>query len=182
MKLLNKLYEAYISSFGDHEKKRLCLIKKGAKIGKGTKINAKLDAFGSEPYLVEIGEDCLFAVGVRFLTHDGGIKVLNSLNKFEKRCDKVGKIVIGNNVYIGADAFIMPDVTIGDNCIIGAKAVVTKDVPSNSVYAGVPARKICDIEEYYEKVKNSVHFTVGMPYDEKRKYYEAFYSKENEQK
>ncbi len=182
MKLLNKLYEAYISSFGDYEKKRCWLIKKGAKIGEGTKINARLDAFGTEPYLVEVGKDCLFAFGIKFLTHDGGIKVLNSLNKFEKKCDKVGRIVVGNNVYIGMDAFIMPNVTIGDNCIIGAKAVVTKDVPANSVYAGVPARKICDLDEYYEKVKDSVHFTVGMPYDEKRKYYEAFYAKENEQK
>lgn len=182
MKIFNKLCEAYISTFGDYEKKRQWLIKKGAKIGERTKINARLEAFGSEPYLIEIGEDCLFAAGVRFLTHDGGIKVLNSLNKFEKRCDKVGKVVIGNNVYMGVDACVMPNVTIGDNCIIGAKAVVTKDVPPNSVYAGIPARKICSIEEYYEKAKDSVHFTAGMPYDEKRKYFESFFSKENEQK
>lgn len=117
------------------KKKRRWLIKQGAKVGEGTKINARLDAFGSEPYLVEVGKDYLFAFGIKFLTHDGGIKVLNSLNKFEKKCDKVGKVIIGNNVYMGVDACVMPNVTIGDNCIIGAKAVVTKDVPANSVYA-----------------------------------------------
>ena len=49
---------------------------------------------------------------------------------------------IGNNVYIGAGAKILGPITIGDNCVIGAGAVVLKDVPANSVVAGVPAKVI----------------------------------------
>lgn len=53
-----------------------------------------------------------------------------------------GKIVIGNDVWIGANVTILPDVHIGDHCVIGAGSVVTKDVPSRSVAIGVPAKVI----------------------------------------
>lgn len=54
----------------------------GMKIGETTRLNCKIDAFGSEPYLITIGERCLIAEEVHFITHDGGISVLNNLNKF----------------------------------------------------------------------------------------------------
>lgn len=53
-----------------------------------------------------------------------------------------GEIVIGDNVWIGDKATILAGVHIGDNVIIGANAVVTKDIPSNSVAAGIPAQVI----------------------------------------
>lgn len=52
------------------------------------------------------------------------------------------KVVIGNNVWIGSGAVVLPGISIGDNSIIGAGSVVTKDVPSNVVIAGVPAKLI----------------------------------------
>lgn len=54
-------------------------------------------------------------------------------------------VVIGNNVWIGSSVTILPGITIGDHSIVGAGSVVTKDVPENSVYAGVPARLIKQI-------------------------------------
>ncbi|QHP75093.1 acetyltransferase [Proteus vulgaris] len=51
-------------------------------------------------------------------------------------------VIIGNNVWIGENASILPGVTIGDNSIIGANSVVTKDVDANSIYVGNPALKI----------------------------------------
>lgn len=60
--------------------------------------------------------------------------------------------VIGNNVYISAGAKILGPITIGDNCVIGAGAVVLKDVPANSVVAGVPAKIIktdIDPKDFY---------------------------------
>jgi acetyltransferase-like isoleucine patch superfamily enzyme len=55
------------------------------------------------------------------------------------------KITIGNNVWIGSNAIILPGVSIGDNSIIAAGAVVTRDVPSNKVYGGVPAKQMREL-------------------------------------
>ena len=64
---------------------------RGCKIGNDTRFTGRL-FLGSEPYLIEIGEDCLIA-GCTFHTHDGGVKVLNTLGYFGgKRMDKMGRI------------------------------------------------------------------------------------------
>ena len=65
--------------------------------------------------------------------------------------EKIGKISIGDNTFIGADTIVMPNVKIGKNCIIGTRSVVTKDVPDNTVYAGNPAKFICTLDDYIQK-------------------------------
>lgn len=133
--------------------KRSYLRKFGCKVGETTRFSGPLPDIG-EPYLLEIGENCLISGNVHFFTHDGGVKVLNSLNYFGgKMMDKMGRIKIGNNVFIGNGAAITMGVSIGDNCIIGAHSVGTKSIPSNSVVAGMPAKVICSIDEYFEKNK-----------------------------
>lgn len=84
--------------------------------------------------------------------------------------DLFGTIVVGNNVQIGSRAIIMPRVSIGDNVIIGAGAIVTKDVPSNSVMVGVPARKIETIQDYYKKNKGRLTKTKKMTSAEKKEF------------
>ena len=69
---------------------------------------------------------------------------------------KIGKVIIGDNVFIGAHSIILPNVKIGDNAIIGANSVVTKDVERNTVVAGNPAIKICSVNEFKEKNKNKL--------------------------
>ena len=63
-----------------------------------------------------------------------------------KRIDEQGvstqPVVIGDDVWIGANAVILPGVTIGRHCVVAAGAVVTKDVPDNTVVGGVPAKII----------------------------------------
>lgn len=58
-----------------------------------------------------------------------------------------GDIRIGNNVWIGSGAIILPGVTIGENSVIAAGAVVTKDIQSNVLVGGVPAKKIRDVPQ-----------------------------------
>ena len=118
--------------------------------------------------MISIGNNCRIANGVRFVTHDGGVWVLRNLGL--KDVDVFGQISIGNNVHIGWNAIIMPNVHIGNNCVIGAGAVVTKDIPDNSVAVGVPARVIENIEEYKNKVTQKCDYTKQLTYEEKKKY------------
>lgn len=62
-----------------------------------------------------------------------------------------GKIKIGNNVWLGENVTILKGVTIGDNVIIGLGSIVTRDIPSNSVAVGIPAKVVGSYEEYYKK-------------------------------
>lgn len=132
-------------------------------------------SWGSEPYLISVGNNVRITSGCKFVTHDGGVYVLRNLKNIPK-ADIFGPIKIGNNVHIGLNCIIMPGVTIGNNCIIGCGAVVTKDVPDNTIVGGVPARKIKTIDEYYEKHKETFDFTKNLNKKEKRKYLEKKYN------
>ena len=76
---------------------------------------------------------------------------------------------MGDNVFIGAGTIVLPSVTIGDHVIIGAGSVVASDIPSDSVAAGVPAKVICSLEEYYQRNEQRGRFyeTEGMTPKEK---------------
>jgi acetyltransferase-like isoleucine patch superfamily enzyme len=150
-------------------KLKIKLIKQmGVNVGEGCEIYHNV-TFGSEPYLITIGDNVRITRGVTFVTHDGGMWTLRKMNLLEEG-DMFGRISVGNNVHIGLDTIIMPGVTIGDNCIIGCGAVVTKDIPNNSIAAGVPARVIKSIEEYYEKNKKNCEFIKHLNKEEKKKY------------
>ncbi|MFP5235767.1 MAG: acyltransferase [Acidobacteriota bacterium] len=104
-------------------------------------------SFGSEPYLVSLGNHVAISAGVVFLTHDGGTWVFRSRPEFDGVI-RYGRIRIHDNCVIGARAILLPNVTIGPNAIVGAGSVVTRDVPPNSVVAGSPARVITSVDEY----------------------------------
>lgn len=140
------------------------------KMGEGCEIYHDV-SFGSEPYLVILGNKVRIAAGVRFVTHDGGMFVIRNLG-MNPNADKVDKIVIGSNVFIGYNSIVMPGVTIGSNVVIGAGGVVTKDVPDNSVVAGVPAKVLCTIEEYYIKNKDKMDDTKQMSHSDKKAFYQ----------
>ena len=127
--------------------------------------------FGTEPYLITVGRHVEFTLGVRLVTHDGGVWVFRQ-NEELKNCDFFGPIRIGNNVFIGNNAIILPGVNIGNNCVIGAGAIVSKDIPDNSVVAGVPARLIESIDDYYNKVRGGTGAvpTKGMSPAKKEEY------------
>lgn len=120
------------------------LIKMGMKVGKnfGRLNGVILDP--SHCWLIEIGDNVTLAPRVHILCHDASTK--QALNY-----TKIGRVNIGNNVFIGADSVVLPGVTIGDNVIIGANSTVTHDIPSGSVVAGSPAIFLCSTEDYLEK-------------------------------
>lgn len=103
------------------------------------------------PGLITVGDNVSITADVSILTHDFCSSVFRQ--KYNDYLPGRSKVVIGNNVYIGQKVMILRGVTIGDNVIIGAGAIVTKDVPSDSVVAGIPARVVCTLDEYYQKRK-----------------------------
>lgn len=142
--------------------------KQGIQIGEHCEIYKSV-IFGSEPYLIELGNFVRITDGVKFITHDGGMWVIRNLG-YELLADKFGAIVVGNNVHIGMDSIIMPGVKIGNNVVVGCGSVVTKDIPDNSIAAGIPARVIEKVEEYYLKNKDKIVLTKEMGNQEKRIY------------
>ena len=146
-------------------------IKCGGMIGQNCEVWPDVE-FGSEPYLITIGDNVRITSGVRFVTHDGGVWVLRN-NPGLEDIDVFGKIVIGNNVHIGWNSIIMPNVVIGNNVVIGAGSVVTHDIPDNTIVGGVPAKVIKSLAEYKEKVElNGIH-TKNLTWKEKREYLES---------
>lgn len=111
--------------------------------------------WGSEPWLITIGDNCYITDGVKFINHDGGTLLFRSI---VPDLEVTKPIVIGDNVYIGNNVLILPGVTIGSNCVIGAGAIVSRSIPDGSVAVGVPAKVIKSTSEYFEKLKEeSLH-------------------------
>jgi acetyltransferase-like isoleucine patch superfamily enzyme len=154
------------------------LRKQGVKIGERCEIYATA-SFGSEPYLISLGDHVRVNSGVNFVTHDGGVWVLRDLDENLKNADMFGKITVGNNVHIGTNAIIMPGVNIGNNCIIGCGAIVTKSIPDNSIAVGIPARVIESIDEYKQKHINDFDITKALSREDKEKYLNGKFSVDN---
>lgn len=118
----------------------------GLRLGDGVVFNGSVN-WGSEPWLIEVGSNTEFSGRVTCITHDGGTKVWRHMSGV-KHLNRYGPIRVGNNCFIGYGVILLPDVCIGDNCVIGAGSVVARDIESNSVAAGVPARVLASIEDY----------------------------------
>ena len=111
--------------------------------------------WSTEPWIITLGKNVHITDGVRFITHDGGALLFRDQIP---DLEITKPIVVGNDVYIGNCAIILPGVTIGNRVVIGAGAIVTKDVPDNSVVGGVPARVLKTTDAYLEKMKSeSLH-------------------------
>lgn len=150
LRILTKPFDTFYS--------RLNPVKHARKIGVNIGDNPHFygpQSWGTEPWLITLGNNVHMASGCRFVNHDGGTLL------FRDRVPDLEitkPIVVGNNVYIGAETMILPGVHIGNNVVIGARSVVTRDIPDNSVAVGVPARVIKTADEYFEKIqRESLH-------------------------
>lgn len=141
----------------------------GCQIGKDAEIYQSA-TFGTEPYLVKLGEHVRINEHVTFITHDGGVWVLRKMYPELSDIDLFRPITVGENVHIGNNAIVMPGVNIGSNCIIGCGAVVTKDIPDNSIAVGVPARVIETVDDYVKKHSGDFVHTKKMGAEEKKQF------------
>jgi acetyltransferase-like isoleucine patch superfamily enzyme len=129
----------------------------GVRIGEGCEILNRIEDFGSEPWLIELGKRNTLAYGVQLITHDGSSRLFRSeLANHSKYGNRFGRILIHDECFIGVNAIILPGVEIGPRSIIGAASLVNQDVPPGCVYAGNPARCICSLDEYIEKYRQKM--------------------------
>lgn len=120
------------------------VIPENLNIGTNCAINGNV--YINSTYPIFIGDNVAISESVKLITVslDYNIKQMNESHVGEQ-------IKIGSNVQIGAGSIILPGVNIGDNIIVGAGAVVTKDVPSNSIIVGNPARIIKSINKFIDE-------------------------------
>jgi acetyltransferase-like isoleucine patch superfamily enzyme len=90
---------------------------------------------------IKIGEDCMFSHGIDIRNGDSHPIFDNNTGK---RINMAAPIKIGSHVWLGADVKVLKGITIDDNSIIGTGSIVTSNVDSNSIYVGVPAKKVKD--------------------------------------
>ena len=146
MKRIRRLIWRYIFRKSPDEIELASLIEKGLTVGTNTTINAGFSIDSAWAWLIKIGNDVTISTNVAILAHDASTNVA-------RQSTVLGKVEIGDNVFIGTRTIILCGTTIGNNVIVGAGSVVTGNIPSDSVYAGVPARRICSIEEFKEKYR-----------------------------
>lgn len=163
MNFLNRLIKTFYYMFISANKVAKI---EGVKFGKNCFFRTK--QFGSEPYLIEVGDNFKTAGNVQFVTHDGGVHVLRNLYPEFKEIDSFGRIIIGNNVFIGYGTVILPGTIIGNNIIIGAGSIVRGKILNNAIYAGVPAKYICTIDEYKNKNMKRFVETKNLSTNEKK--------------
>ncbi len=135
VKLIFKLFPAYR------------LRKSGAKVGKKVFFGEAFYTELENASLLTIGDGVVFAAFTKIILHD------SSLNNVDHFGILYGKVIIGNEVYIGADTIILPGTKIGDNTIVGAGSIVKGILKKNSVYAGRPAKYLESVTHLKEKIK-----------------------------
>lgn len=134
--ILYKIYHRYFCPDALSDLK-----KRGLVFGKNFRVHEGVIIDPGHLWHITIGDDVTLAPRVHILAHDG------STMKYVHHT-RIGKVSIGNRVFIGASTIIMPGVMIGNNVIVGAGSVVTHDVRDNTVVAGNPAKVMDSLENF----------------------------------
>ena len=138
--------------------------KRGMKIGKNFNRQSGTRMDPSHCWLISIGDDVTLANKVQILAHDDTTRVYTGFGR-------IGRVVIGDRVFVGANTTILMNTRIGNDVIIGAGSVVTKDIPDNSVVAGNPARVIGKTSEFISREKSKIG--VNPTFDKTYSYYSS---------
>lgn len=100
--------------------------------------------------MISCGDNVTITKDVYVLAHDASMK--KQLGK-----TKIGKVKIGNNVFIGAKTVVLPGVTIGNNVVIGANSSVIRSIPPDEVWGGVLAKFLMTTPEFLRKHKEQIN-------------------------
>lgn len=119
---------------------------RGAVIGARVHIGHGVTLDPTHCNLLTLGDDVVFAPNVVVLTHDAALRRREG---FE--LTKLAPVTIGSRVFIGAGAIVLPGVTIGDDVVVAAGSVVSRDIPSNSLAQGSPAKPLKTLDEFAEQ-------------------------------
>ncbi len=124
-------------------------VKRGMKVGENFNRQGGCKFDPSNCWLISIGNNVTLSNKVTVLAHDDSVRMFTGYRK-------IGVVEIGNNVFVGANTTILPNVKIGDNVIIGANSLVNKNIPDNSVAVGSPCKVISSTKEYVNKMKENI--------------------------
>ena len=158
----------YLIYLFSHEKHAKML---GVNMGENCRVYGRI-SWGTEPWIITLGNNVHISAECRFVTHDGATLLFRHRDPL---LELTKPIIVGSNVYIGTRTMVLGGVTIGDNVIIGAGSIVTKNIPSNSVAVGVPARVIKSTEDYYNKAKKESIGLGDLKYSRKTKALKKYY-------
>lgn len=154
MKRIKRLFYSVILFMLPKSSSRIKFIKKHGLYGFiGENVHIQKKKLPLYSNLIYIHNNVKIASNVGFITHDIIHKMLNDRAN-NGYIERIGCIEIMDNVFIGSGTRIMYNTRIGSNVIIGSGSIVTKDIPDNSVYAGVPAKYICSFDEYEAKARD----------------------------
>lgn len=132
----------------------------GVEIGDNVELfGANVFTFGSEPYLVSIGNYVTISHGVDFITHDGGMRVVR--HEFPGAY-LYGRIQVADRCFIGAHCVLLPGARVGVGSVIGAGSIVTGEIPPDVVASGVPARPVKSVADYVQGKKHLWVDTTGL--------------------
>lgn len=158
-----RVYYSIRLLFIKNSKKRADFVKKkGIYNGVGNNVRIMPRKIPLYPQLIRFHNNVRIASDVSFVTHDNIHYLLRNKYKNRQFLEKIGCIEIMDNVFIGSNCQIMYDVRIGPNAIVAAGSVVTKDVPENSIVAGVPAKVIGSFDKYVERIKETNSYPVDL--------------------
>lgn len=143
-KIIQAIYRCFI--YKDPVKD---LINRGLVVGKNFHMLEEVIIDYSHTWHIEIGDDVTLAPRVHILAHDAS-------TKRHLGYTRIGKVKIGNRVFIGASSIILPGVSIGNDVIIGASSVVSRDIPDGHVAAGNPAKIICSLDNFLSRKREEM--------------------------
>ncbi len=117
----------------------------GANIGRNVHITAESKVDAGFAMFLTLADNVVVAMGTRFVLHDSSFCNVKGLPI------RVGRILVKEGAYLGANVTILPGVCIGQRSIVGAGALVTEDIPDGTVAVGTPARVIGTVDELAER-------------------------------